>query len=114
MWQRERLQRPLAYRLALIGIGTLALSAALVAMHLGVLAQLVGGLALLPLSLAAFLRLLPPPPWNDDGTDGREPWDETDSGGPWPPDEPAVEFDWDQFERQFRAFVHDRASRSRQ
>ena len=114
VWRRERRQRPAAYRLALVGLAALGLSAALVAIHLGLIAQLVGGLALLPLSLAAFLRLLPPPPWTDEGTDGRGHGQQIDSGGPWPPDEPALEFDWDNFERQFRAFVEDQASRPHQ
>jgi hypothetical protein len=96
-----------------VGVAALALSAGLVAMHLGVMAQLVGGLSLLPLSLAAFLCLLPPPPWTDEGTDGRGYGGHTDGGGPWSPDEPAWQFDWDEFERQFRAFVEDEASAGR-
>jgi hypothetical protein len=113
VWRGEPGQHPVAYRVALIGIAAVVLSGALVALHLSVMAQLVGGLAVLPLSLAAFLRFLPPPPWTDEGTDG---WhgQESDSGGPWPPDEPALEFAWDSFERAFRAFVEDRVPGSRQ
>lgn len=111
IWRRERRQRPVAYRLALIGVAALGLSAALVAMDLSVIAQLVAGLALLPLSLATFFRLLPPPPWTDEGNDGRGGGQDTDSDGPWPPDEPALKFDWDTFERQFREFVETGASR---
>jgi hypothetical protein len=84
VWRGERRQHPVAYRVALIGIAAVVLSGALVAMHLSVMAQLVGGLAVLPLSLAAFLRLLPPPPWTDEGTDGWRHGQESDSGGPWP------------------------------
>jgi hypothetical protein len=114
IWRRERRQRPVAYGLARIGVAALAVSAALATMHLGVIAELVGGLALLPVSLAAFLRLLPPPPWTDEETDGRGHGQESDGGGPWPPDDPALEFHWDRFERHFRAFVEDQASRPRQ
>jgi hypothetical protein len=110
-WRRERRQHPVAYRVALFGIAAVALSAALVAIHLGVIAQLVGGLAVLPLSLAAFLRLLPPPPWTDEGTDGWRHEQGSDNGGPWPPDEPVLEFAWDRFEREFRAFVEEQVPR---
>jgi hypothetical protein len=112
VWRRERRDRPMAYRLVLLGLGALAASAVLVAMHLGVIAELVGGLAILPLSLATFLRLLPPPPWTDDGSDGGGHGQGADSGR-WPPDGPQMEFDWEQFERQFNAFVNDRAARPR-
>jgi hypothetical protein len=114
VWRRERRQRPVAYRLALIGFAALGLSAALVAIDLGVIAEFVGGLAVLPLSLAAFLRLLPPPPWTDEGTGGWRHGPETNSGGPWPPDKSTPEFDWASFEQQFRAFAEDQASRPRQ
>jgi hypothetical protein len=112
VWRRERRDRPVAYRLALIGIGTLTGSAVLVAMHLGVIAEFVGGLAVLPLSLATFLRLLPPPPWTDERTDGRGHGQGADSG-PWPPDGSGMELDWEKFERQFNAFVQDRSARPR-
>jgi hypothetical protein len=94
-----------AYRVALVGIAAVALSAGLVAIHLGLIAEFVGGMAILPLSLAAFLRLLPPPPWTDEGPDGWWPGHDSDSGGPWPPDGPV--FVWETFEREFRAFVEE-------
>lgn len=99
----------MAYRVALVGIAAVALSAALVAMHLGVIAEFVGGLAVLPLSLAAFLRLVPLPPWTDEGPDDWRGGYDGDGGGPWPPDEPV--FVWDTFEREFRAFVEEQVPR---
>lgn len=92
-------------RLALIGIAAVGLSAALAAAHAGLIAQLVGGLALVPLSLAAFIRLLPPPPWTEGGGDG---WSDGRGGrgdAPSPPDQPPSDFDWDEFERRFRAYI---------
>jgi hypothetical protein len=108
--RREYRQRPAVAGLALIGVAALGLSAALAAAHLGLIAQLVGGLALLPFSLAAFLRLLPPPPWTEQGTDDWGHAEGGDGDGPSPAGGPAFEFDWDSFEQEFRASVEDRTS----
>jgi len=104
-WRRERRARPAAGRLTLLGAAALGVSGALAAAHLGLIAQLVGGLALLPLTLAAFLRLLPPPPWTDGQTGGSDDWLGGNGDRPRPPDKPTFDFDWDSFERQFRAYV---------
>ncbi len=58
-WRRERRERPGAVRMALIGLGALAVAAALAGGGLALLAQLVAGLSLVPLSVAIYLRLLP-------------------------------------------------------
>jgi hypothetical protein len=108
-WRRERRARPAASRLTLLGAAALGLSGALTAAHLGLIAQLVGGLALLPLTLAAFLRLLPPPPWTEGQTGGSDDWRGRDGDGPRPPDKPTLDFNWDSFERQFRAYVGEPA-----
>ena len=108
-WRRERRARPAAGRLALIGAAALGLSAVLAAAHLYLIAQLAGGLALLPLSLAAFLRLLPPPPWTEGETGGSDDWRGGNIGGPCPPDNTVLGFDWDSFERQFHAYIGEPA-----
>jgi hypothetical protein len=108
-WRRERDERPVAVQLALIGVGTLSVAAALVGGGFVLLAQLVAGMALLPLSLATYLRLLPPPPWSDGRSDGGGPgWGGNDRGGPGPSAGPEAETDWDRFEREFRAYVDER------
>jgi hypothetical protein len=107
---REYRQRPAAAALALMGIAALGLSAALVAAHHSLIAQLVGGLSLVPLALATFLRLLPPPPWTEEGTDGWRHGQGRDNDKPWPPDGPAFEFDWESLEQEFRAYAEDRMS----
>jgi hypothetical protein len=107
-WRRESGERPASARLALIGMATLSLGAALAGSHFVLLAELVGGLALLPLSLATYLRLLPAPPWTDGRGDGGGPgWGGDDRGGPRPSG-PDADTDWDRFERQFRAYVDER------
>ncbi len=108
-WRRERRERPVAARLALIGVEMLSLAAALAGGRLILLAQLVAGLALLPLSLAAYLRLLPSSPWTDgEGNGGGRGWGRDDRGGPGPSDGRKTETEWDRFERQFRAHVEER------
>lgn len=104
-WRRERRARPAAARLALMCAVALGLTAVLAAAHFYLIAQLTGGLALVPLSFAAFLRLLPPPPWTEGGTGGSDDWRGDNSGGPCLPDNSALGFDWDSFERQFRAYI---------
>jgi hypothetical protein len=108
-WRQERRERPVAVRLALVGVGTLSVAGALAGGRLIILAQLVAGLALLPLSLATYLRLLPASPWSDGPGNGGGPgWGGDDHGGPQPSDGRAGETDWDRFERQFRAYAEER------
>jgi hypothetical protein len=106
--RRESRERPATFRLALLGIAMLSGSAALATGRLALLAQLVAGLAILPLSLAIYLRLLPSSPWSD-GRDGGGPGQGGDDrGGPGPSGGRDAETDWDRFERQFWAYVHER------
>ena len=106
-WRRERSDRPAAVRLALIGVGGLAAGAALAAGGLVLLAQLITGLALVPLSLATYIRLLPARPWSDDGG-GRPGGGGDGSGGPEPSGGPEFDVDWDSFERHFRDYAERR------
>jgi hypothetical protein len=99
-WRRESSERPAAARLALIGIGALVAGAALAGGGLVLLAQLVAGLALVPLSLATYIRLLPARPGWGGGGGGH--------GGPGPSGGPDADPDWDSFERQFRDYVERR------
>jgi hypothetical protein len=107
-WRRESRERPAAARLALIGVGALLAGAALEAGGVVLLAQLVAGLALLPLSLATYLRLLPPSPWIDGRDDGGPGPGGDGNGGPRPPGGPDADIDWDRFEQQFRDYVDRR------
>lgn len=108
-WQRERRERPLAVRLALLGLGMIMVAAALAGGRLYVVAQLVGGLAVLPLALAIYLRMLPPWPWTDDGSNGGGPgggFDEPRGSGPNAG--PGADLNWERFEREFRAYAERR------
>ncbi|MGA2926318.1 MAG: hypothetical protein ABSG43_10050, partial [Solirubrobacteraceae bacterium] len=78
--------------------------AVLAAAGLGVLAQLVGGLALVPLALAIYICLLPPRPWRDEDGGGDFGGDGPLGGG-LPPDGPTTVIDWAAFERQFWSYV---------
>jgi hypothetical protein len=107
-WRRESRERPVAIRLAMIGIGTLSAAGVLAGGRLSLLAQLVGGVALLPLSLAIYLRMLPSSPWSDGRDDGDGPGGGGyDHGGPRPSGGHDGS-DWECFERQFRAYVEER------
>jgi hypothetical protein len=113
-WRQESRERPAAARLALMGVGTLSAGAALAGAGAILLAQLIAGLALLPLSLATYLRLLPPSPWTDGpgdggpGGGGHGRGGSGPSGGPRPSGGPDADTDWERFERQFRAYVEQR------
>src|SRR3954452_16890862 len=109
-WRRESSERPAAARLALIGIGALVAGAALAGGGLVLLAQLIAGLALVPLSLATYIRLLPARPWTDGRDDGHPGWGGGGGGhgGPGPSGDPDADPDWDSFERQFRDHVERR------
>ena len=109
-WRQERRDRPGAVRPAMIGLAMVAAAGALAGVRLYVLAQLVGGLAVLPLSVAAYLRMLPSPPWSEDdggngGGPGRGPDDPRGSG---PDDGPEADLNWERFEREFRAYDEQR------
>ena len=109
-WRQERRERPLAVRLALIGLAMVAAAAALAGGGAYVLAQLVGGLAVLPLAVATYLRMLPSPPWSDDdssdgGGNGRGPDDPRGAG---PDDGPQADLNWERVEREFRAYAERR------
>ncbi len=107
-WRHERRERPFAVRLALVGLGMVTAAAALAGGRLYVLAQLVGGLAVLPLAVATYLRMLPPSPWSDDdggNGGGRGP---DDPPGPAPDGGPQGDLDWERFEREFRAYAERR------
>jgi hypothetical protein len=107
--RRERRERPATFRLALLGIALLSAGGALAGGRFILLAQLVAGLALLPLSLATYFRLLPSSPWSDGRGDGGGPGgggDDRDGRGPSGGLD--AETDWDRFERQFRAYVDER------
>jgi hypothetical protein len=107
-WRQESRDRPAAARLALIGVGALFAGAALAGGGVVLLAQLVAGLALVPLTLATYLRLLPPPPWTDGRDDGGPGRGGDGRGGPRPSGGPDADTDWDSFERQFRDYVERR------
>jgi hypothetical protein len=107
LWRRQRSERPLAASLSVFAAAGLAVATALIAAGAGLPAQLVGGLALVPLTWGASLWLIPAPPWPDDGGNGGGP-----GGGPRgdrpPSGGPAGEFDWEHFERDFWRHVDER------
>jgi hypothetical protein len=108
-WRRERRERPLAARSALVGVGTLTAAAVLAGGSLYLIAELVAGLALVPLALATYLRMLPSSPWTDGRGDGGGPGrGGDDDPGPGPSGDPDAHVDWDRFEREFRAYAEER------
>jgi hypothetical protein len=110
-WRRHRRERPAATGSLLSSIACAALAAGLAAAGLPLLAQLVAGLGIVPLSVAAALYLLPAGPWTSGGDDWR-PNDGDDDDGPSPRPAPsggpAVTVDWDRFERDVRAYADAR------
>jgi hypothetical protein len=107
-YRRESRKRPAAVRLANIAIGALALGAVLAAVGLGLLAQLVAGLALVPVSLAAALCLLPARLWPDGDDEGGDGGVGYDPDGPSPSGGDGGGTDWDRFEAAFREYVEQR------
>jgi hypothetical protein len=109
-WRRQRRDRPAATRFAMTAVGSMSAAAALAAMGAGLLALLVGGLGLVPLSFAAALCLLPARFWPDGGDDGGGfgHRDDDDRGGPWPSAAPDGGIDWDRFERELWEYVDER------
>ena len=106
-WRRQRRERPLATGFLHCAIAGAGLAAALVIAGRPLLAQLVAGLALIPLSVATGLYLIPAQPWSDGGDD----WRRDDGRGPDPdpaPGGPAIEVDWERFEREFRGHAEAR------
>lgn len=104
--KRHLRERPVAVRLFAMAAAAVLTGGVLAAVGIDVLAQLIGGLALVPLSLASYRMLLPAQLWTDDGNGGG--WrdgDDPDAPGPVPPHDGA--FDWQQFERQFWTYVDE-------
>ena len=97
----------MARRLGAITLAGLLVAGVLAATGCLLLAQLVGGLAIVPLSLMAYLMLLPawPQGWGGDGWGG-DGWRGDDGpDGPFPEGGPDGGFDWESFESQFWAHV---------
>ncbi len=96
----------MAVRLLVVAAAAVVTGGVLAAAGLVLLAQLIGGLALVPLSLASYLMLLPAQLWTDDGG-GWHDGDHPDGPDPAPPR--GGDFDWPEFERQFWARVREQA-----
>jgi hypothetical protein len=102
--RRKIRERPVATGLGGLAVTSLVLSATLAANGLTLLAELIGGLALVPISLAIWLCLLPATGWFDDGHDGRG-GSPPNGPSPAPAGGPDGAIDWAAFERQFWAHV---------
>lgn len=104
--RRKIRERPVATGLGGLAVTSLVLSAALAATRLTLLAEFIGGLALVPVSLAIWLCLLPATGWFDDGQghDGRG-GNPPNGPSPAPAGGPDGAIDWAAFERQFWAHV---------
>jgi hypothetical protein len=109
VWQHERRQRPIAARLALIAGAMLAIGTALGAASSALLGELIAGIAVLPLSVALYLRLLPPSPWTllEEPSSGPALMTEDHRGSVQSAGTDAC-VDWDCFERQFRVYAAKR------
>jgi hypothetical protein len=107
-WRRARRRRPAATALGVLAIGSIAVGGGLAAAGLVLLAQLVGGLSLVPLSMAAYLCLLPVGWWpGDEGGGGGPGGGGRDGGGPSSPGGPGADLDWARFEAEFWAYVDE-------
>lgn len=105
--RRHLRDRPVAVRLFAVAAAAVLAGAALAAAGLTLLAQLIGGLALVPLTLASYRMLLPAQLWADEGNGGG--WHDGDNPeGPSPVPSPGGAVDWPQFERQFWSYVEER------
>jgi hypothetical protein len=104
-WRRERRRRPAAVALALLAVGSMAVGGALAAAGLVVLAQLVGGLSLVPLSLGAYLCLIPVDLSPGDDGGGGPGGGGRDPSGPNAPGGGGVDVDWARFEAEFWAYA---------
>ena len=95
--------------LAVAALSAMAAAAGLAASGAGLLAQLVGGLALVPLSVAVALCLLPARLWpdSDDGGGGFGRGGD-DHGGPRPDGDPRGGIDWERFEREVWEHIRER------
>jgi hypothetical protein len=106
-WHQEARSHRSVLVLTLVGLLGLALAPMLVAAGMGLVAQLVAGLAVAPLALVLYLCLLPTGPWpEDDGGPGR---DEGDPDRPGPSSEPDASGGWERFEREFWAYLDERS-----
>jgi hypothetical protein len=102
--RRKTRERPVATGLGGLALTSLLLSAVLAAAGLTLLAQFIGGLALVPIALAIWLCLLPAAGWFDDGP-GRDWRGEGPPDGPAPAGGPQGGVDWETFERRFWDYV---------
>ena len=103
-WRRESRKHPSVRVLTVAGLLGFALAPILIAAGMALLAQLVAGLAVAPLTLSVYICLLPTGPWpdDDDGGPGRG---DVSPQAPDPRGEPDGGVDWERFEREFRAHV---------
>jgi hypothetical protein len=107
--RRQRRERPAATVLAALGACHLLVGSVLTLEGPGLLGQLLMGLALVPLSLATALFLLPARLWPDDHDEGGGPGrGDGGLGGPPPSGGPDGGVDWAGFEREFREYVEER------
>jgi hypothetical protein len=110
--RRKIRERPVATGLGGLAVTSLVLSGALAATGLTLLAQFIGGLALVPIALAMWLCLLPAAGWFDDGH-GHDGRGGSPPNGPSPAGGPDGAIDWVAFERQFWAYVEQGGPASR-
>jgi hypothetical protein len=105
-WRHVRRDRPAVAMLVVTGAGAIAVAAVLAVSGAGLLAELVGGLALVPLSLAAALCLLPARLWPDpdDGGGGGDDGDDR----PRPSGGPNGAVDWERFESDVWEHIRER------
>jgi hypothetical protein len=99
---RNLQQRPAARRLGALTVAGALAAGVLAVVGSGLLAQLVGGLAVVPLSVMAYLMLLPV--WSTGSGGASWPGDDGPDG-PTPQDGPDGGTDWASFESQFWSYV---------
>jgi hypothetical protein len=105
-FRRKTRERPVAAALGGLAVTSLVLSAGLAATGLTLWAQLIGGLALVPITVAIWLCLIPAAGWFDDGHGrGGRGDDPPDGPIPGPAGTPNQGVDWTAFEREFWAYV---------
>jgi hypothetical protein len=103
--EHHRRQRPVAMGLITLGVALVLGGSLLPAAGHDLLAQLVVGLALVPLSVAIALFLLPAPLWLDDSEERGGPGHGGDDGRGGPSDRPDGGVDWARFEHEFAQYV---------
>jgi hypothetical protein len=100
LWRRERRERPAATWLAVLAVTTVFVAPAIAAVGFGLLALLLAGLAVVPLTLSTALFLLPARLWPDEDEQGDGGPGPGTGGGPWPSGGPDGPVDWERFERE--------------